>query len=140
MRRTTKVNITFSGDNGVLNTVFKLFPQKDLYHLTWTRKTGFGAHFPPYLWLYWADCFQKQKGSPIVGVHRVNFMKIGSKLCLVSAVLLHIIYTSGFDGRLRCPFESPADEVLHLFWWRNFWKFIRLITSPNVNFNIQNFS
>ncbi len=33
--------------NGVPNTVFKFFSQKPPYHLTYTRKTGFGGTFSP---------------------------------------------------------------------------------------------
>ncbi len=51
-RRTTKMNITFFWKNGVSNTVFKFFSQKIQCRLTETRKTGFGVHFPPYLWFY----------------------------------------------------------------------------------------
>ncbi len=32
-RRMTKLNITFSVENRILNTVFKFFPQKHLYRL-----------------------------------------------------------------------------------------------------------
>ncbi len=46
-RQLTKMNITFSEGNGVPNTVLELFPQTNPYHLTQTRKTGFGGMFSP---------------------------------------------------------------------------------------------
>ncbi len=44
-RRTTKMNITFSGGKGVPNTVFKFFPQKNIPS-EFNQENWFGAHFP----------------------------------------------------------------------------------------------
>ncbi len=42
--RMTKMNTTFSIENGVPNTILKFFPQKSLYRLNKNQKTSFGAH------------------------------------------------------------------------------------------------
>ncbi len=92
--RTTKMNITLSIGNGVLNTALKFFPKKTPYRLNESEKPSSGAHFPSYQWFYWTDCFQKKKKKNKQKTIRlthvwtrtkhVNFMKIGSKLRPVS--------------------------------------------------------
>ncbi len=54
-RRTTKINTTFFlGNEGKPYTI-RLKPEKLVFRV----------HFHPYLWFYWARCFQKQWGSPM---------------------------------------------------------------------------
>ncbi len=45
-RRTTKMNITFSVESGVPNTVFKFYPQKISYRLNEIGKNGLWLIFP----------------------------------------------------------------------------------------------
>ncbi len=64
------------------NTAFKFFSQKTPYQLNESREISLGAHFPPYQWFYWTDCFQKKVGFSHVWTRTnfANFIKIGSKL------------------------------------------------------------
>ncbi len=48
-RRITKINITFSAENGVRNAVFKFFPLKNSYRLNGSQKTGFWGHIFPHI-------------------------------------------------------------------------------------------
>ncbi len=59
-RHTTKMDETFSMENEVPDTVLKFFLKKA--HTGWmkAKKLVLGAHFLPYQWFYWVDCFQKQ--------------------------------------------------------------------------------
>ncbi len=74
--------ITFSIGNGVPNMALKFFPQKTPYQLNESQKTSFEAHFPPYQWFHWTDCFQLNVEFIHVWTrtNHVNFMKISSKL------------------------------------------------------------
>ncbi len=58
--QTTKMNITFSMGNGLPNMPLQIFPETPPYRLNDSQKTSFGAHFPPYQWFYWNNCFQNK--------------------------------------------------------------------------------
>ncbi len=86
-RRSTIMNTIFSVENGVLNTVCKLFLQKQKKNRTKhigcmkAEKLVLGACFPLYQWFYKVSCFKN------ICIHtwgtrtkHVNFMNIDSKL------------------------------------------------------------
>ncbi len=85
-RQMTKMNITFSLGNGVLNTALKLFPQKNPHRLNESQKTSFGGTFSPILAVLLDRLFPKEIGLTHVWTraNHVNFMKIDSKLQPVS--------------------------------------------------------
>ncbi len=60
-RRMRKINITFSVGN-VVPILFLSFFLKEP-HTGWmkSKKPILGAHFPPYLWFYWAAVFKNNR-------------------------------------------------------------------------------
>ncbi len=86
---TTKMNVTFSMENGVLNTALRCFTQKIPYWLNESQKTSFGGAFSPISVVLLDRLFpkktkKKKKKTGFTHVwtptNQVNFMKIGSKL------------------------------------------------------------
>ncbi len=118
-RQMRKMDTTFSMGNGVLNIVFKFFPQKSAYRLNESQKTSFEGTFSPIPVVLLGRLLTKIIGLTYgwTRIYHVNFMKISSKLRPLSCGLIHIFVIKYLQNKKRVLSHSPLSAPLQ--WTRN---------------------
>ncbi len=89
--RTTKINITFSMGNGVLNTALKFFYQKTPYWLNESQKINFGATFSPISVVLLDRLFPKNRVHTCVDSHQpceFHENRFKTATCIVTVTII----------------------------------------------------